>query len=271
MRGITHVYRYRDGRCHRDHCCYRLGPAEVANPPASVSAASTSAVSSANSLAIPGSSPKDSPSPAPSPEASRCKRASASPQRRALDSVRSARSASSPGAALTIIACRAPICVGTVTVRAPGTEATGRTTAGPPRLSCAISLTAAATSLRPDRRQARSAKKRRPPSPSRTNTWERWSATTWQYRPDSPTGRPPGRPPGCPMNPPRSASADRSQSMASSALPMIITGPCARRSARAASRRDPCGGRTPRSSRPAPRAATSALRRCRADCPDRRR
>jgi len=55
------------------------------------------------------------------------------------------------------------------------------------------------------------------------------------------------------------------------ALPMIITGLCVRRSARAAGRRDPCGGRTPRSFRPAPRAATSALRRCRADSTDRRR
>ena len=31
MRGITHVYRHRDGRSHRDHRCYRLGPAEVAS------------------------------------------------------------------------------------------------------------------------------------------------------------------------------------------------------------------------------------------------
>jgi hypothetical protein len=32
MRGITYVYRYRDGRSHRDHRCYRLGPAQVASP-----------------------------------------------------------------------------------------------------------------------------------------------------------------------------------------------------------------------------------------------
>ena len=51
----------------------------------------------------------------------------------------------------------------------------------------------------------------------------------------------------------------------------IVTGRGARRSARAAGRRDPCGGRTPRSSRPAPRAATSARRRCRAGSTDRHR
>jgi pimeloyl-ACP methyl ester carboxylesterase/class 3 adenylate cyclase len=49
------------------------------------------------------------------------------------------------------------------------------------------------------------------------------------------------------------------------------TGPGVRRSAPAAGQRGPCGGRTPRSSRPAPRAATSALRRCHADSQDRRR
>ena len=32
MRGITHVYRNRDGRCHCDHRCYHLGPAEIAHP-----------------------------------------------------------------------------------------------------------------------------------------------------------------------------------------------------------------------------------------------
>src|SRR5690242_13917554 len=42
---------------------------------------------------------------------------------------------------------------------------------------------------------------------------------------------------------------------------MNITGRGVRRSARAAGRRDPCGGRTPRSSRSAPRAPTSARRR----------
>jgi hypothetical protein len=44
-----------------------------------------------------------------------------------------------------------------------------------------------------------------------------------------------------------------------------------RQSARATDRRDPCGGRTPRSIPPAPRAATSALRRCRAYSGDRQR
>ena len=47
-------------------------------------------------------------------------------------------------------------------------------------------------------------------------------------------------------------------------------GPCVRRSARATGRHDPCGGRTPRSFRPVPRAATSALHRCHADSRDRR-
>jgi hypothetical protein len=50
-----------------------------------------------------------------------------------------------------------------------------------------------------------------------------------------------------------------------------VTGLGVRRCARATGRRDPCGGRTPRSFRPAPRAATLVLRRCRADSRDRRR
>src|SRR6266545_6496683 len=50
-----------------------------------------------------------------------------------------------------------------------------------------------------------------------------------------------------------------------------VTGPCVRRSARATDPRDPCGGRTHGSFRPAPRAATSALHRCHADSRDHRR
>jgi hypothetical protein len=48
-----------------------------------------------------------------------------------------------------------------------------------------------------------------------------------------------------------------------------VTGRCVRRCARATGRRDPRGGRTPRSFRRAPRAATSVLHRFRADSRDR--
>lgn len=50
-----------------------------------------------------------------------------------------------------------------------------------------------------------------------------------------------------------------------------VTDPGVRRSAHGAGRRGPCGGRTPRSSRRAPRAATSTRLHCRAHSADRRR
>jgi hypothetical protein len=50
-----------------------------------------------------------------------------------------------------------------------------------------------------------------------------------------------------------------------------VTGLSVRQSAHATSRRDPYDARTPRSFRPARRAATSNLHRCRADSTDRRR
>ena len=81
-------------------------------------------------------------------------------------------STSSPGAASTIMACMTPIGVGTVTVRAPDSAATGRTTADPPRLSWAMSWATAATPSGPRYASGTKRKKRRPPSSASTNTCE---------------------------------------------------------------------------------------------------
>jgi len=107
---------------------------------------------------------------------------------------------------------------------------------------------------------------------ARADIWHCPVAARRRRPPDGPAPRPGPRPvPGLRRRqaPDRAAAARRAAP--SCARPVVVTGLGVRRPARATGRRDPGGGSTPRSFRPAPHAATSTLRRCRADSRDRRR